>query len=213
MLQLVYQFGNSAPITFATNSGVDAGVNSPALNIPAVTTCTPLSTAAPASPCTFQIYRAVYGSNVDGNGFDRTKYFTQCNGQKTCTYTFNYATTGGDPYPGHQKNLVVDYSSNGGLMQTWQSPNGVEAGSNAVVTLSCTAPISSTAPGANVPSSTPTPGVPSSCNNSCIAQCTNACNTVMEMCVLEGQSTSSCGAMTPGCLTNCYSNPSAFASL
>jgi len=85
---------------------------------------------------------ARYGQNVNGVGADRTSYLAAAVKGTSLDYLFNYTTTGGDPFPGVAKNLVVTSHCEGANgerqpSKVWTSSPGVEAGFNAHVSIQC----------------------------------------------------------------------------
>jgi hypothetical protein len=100
-----------------------------------------------ACPSGIQVTSARYGQNCDPNhiGADRTSVFaTACNGLQQCTYTFDYTKTGGDPYPGCGKNLIVTWTCHDGQSHT--TTIAPEAGFNSVEHLSCPNPTGCSGP-------------------------------------------------------------------
>jgi len=68
---------------------------------------------------------AFYGKNVDGRGSDRAAWFNKNLNTATASFNgkFDYPGSGGDPYPGIVKNIVISYhcdqvASNGSVVST-----------------------------------------------------------------------------------------------
>jgi len=126
----VIQKGN--PLSYTSPPGVEAGIS-----LHTQLQCSMESQSGPK----LVIESARYGKNVNGVGADRTSYLANAVSGDSLTYVFNYTATGGDPFPGVAKNLVVTYHCevNGEKhpSQVWNTAPGVEAGFAAHVTLHC----------------------------------------------------------------------------
>jgi len=103
----------------------------------------------PTNPITAEagviiLENAVYGSNYDGNGYDRTKYFGAASNYKYSESLYFSATAmGGVPYPGKLENLVVNWrceynDTNGNIYITNYDSITIGAEANTkTVTMSC----------------------------------------------------------------------------
>jgi len=120
------------PLTYTSPPGVEAGYS-----LHTQLKCSMSSKSGPR----LVIESAFYGKNVNGVGADRTSYLANAVSGNSLSYTFNYTTTGGDPFPGIVKYLQVTYhcEADGEAQpsKVWNSTAGVEAGFNTQVTIQC----------------------------------------------------------------------------